>query len=67
MGFFTSDQILKVTTMSRLAKYVITQVHACREEKVMVTSSDREKQTRTLLDFNFVKKRKVNKEQDEND
>ena len=37
------------------------------EEKVMATSSDEGKQTRTLLDFNFVNRRKFDEEQDKND
>ena len=52
---------------SRLAKYVITQVHARRKEEVMAIGGDGEKRTRTLLDFNFVKKKKFDEEQDEND
>ena len=40
-----------------LAKYVITQIHACRELK----------QTRTLLDCSLVRKRKFYEKQDEND
>ena len=33
----------------------------------MATRGDRGKRSRTLLDFNFVKKRKFDEEQDEND
>ena len=56
---FASDQILKITAIiSRLAKYVITQVYPLREEKGTATGSDAGKRTRNLLDFNFVKKRK---------
>ena len=36
------------------------------EEKVMETSSDKGKQTRTLLDFNFVNRRKFDEDQDKN-
>ena len=36
-----SDPILKITAMfSKFAKYVITQVHARREEKVMANDGD---------------------------
>ena len=63
-----SDPILKITAMfSRLAKYVITQVYVSREEKVMATGGDGGKRTITLLDFDFVEKRKFDEEQDEND
>ena len=37
------------------------------EEKVMATSSDQGKQTRTLLDFNFVIRKKFDEEQDKDD
>ena len=58
-GFFKSDPIFKITAIiSRLSKQVIMQVHAHREEKVIATGGDGGKRTRTLLDFNFVKKRK---------
>ena len=46
--------------------YMIIQVHARREEK-KATGGDRGKQTRNLLEFNFVKKRKSDEEQDQND
>ena len=52
---------------STLAKYVITQVRARREEKVMATGGDVGKLTTTLLDFNFIKREKFDEEQDEND
>ena len=43
-------------------------LNARREEKVMVTSGiEGLKWTRTLLDFSFVKKRKVDEEQTEGD
>ena len=53
--------------ISRFTKYIIKQVHSRREENVVATGSDGGKRTKTLLDFNFVKKRKVDEEQDEND
>ena len=38
--FFTPDPMLKIIAIiSRLAKYVITQVYALREQKVMMTSN----------------------------
>ena len=38
-----SDPILKITVIfNRLANYVITQVHACREEKVMATGGEKQ-------------------------
>ena len=43
------------------------EVHTRTEEKVMVTGGDEGIQTRTLLYFNFVEKRKFDEEQDEND
>ena len=52
--------------MQCLVKNVITQVHARREEKVKMTGRDEGKRTRTLTDFNFVKK-KFDEEQEEND
>ena len=61
-GFFTLDPILKITDIklfSRLANYVITQVHACREEKVMATGSklqddnDQDSDVGTPLNFSF--------------
>ena len=63
-----SDPKLKIAVIiSRLAKYIITQVHTCREEKVMATGGDERKQTRTLLDLNFVDRRKFDEELDKND
>ena len=40
-----------------IAKYVIMQVHACKEEIVMANGGDEGKRIRTLLDFNFIIKR----------
>ena len=41
----TSDPILKIAMIvSRLANYVIMQVHACREGKVMGTSSEKQEE-----------------------
>ena len=65
-SIFTSDPILKITTMfSRLVKYVITQVHSRRKEEVMATGGEGGKRSRTLLDLNFVKK--FDQEYDETD
>ena len=38
-----SDPMLKIAVIfNRLANYVITQVHACREEKVITTGGEKE-------------------------
>ena len=38
-----SDPILKIAVIfSRLANYVIMQVHACREEKVLVIGGEKQ-------------------------
>ena len=47
--------------------HVRSNIEDIDEEEVMATGCDGGKRTRTLLDFNFVKKRKFDEEQDEND
>lgn len=44
-------------------------VHAHRDEIAMVTSSNggKQKRTKTLIDYNFVKTRMFDEEKDEND
>ena len=54
---------------SRVVKYVLMLVHAHRDEIAMVTSSNggKQKRTKTLIDYNFVKTRMFDEEKDEND